>query len=278
MERVFLQDVTKPTNDFLKNYFLSKDCLFSFHTLNPDQIGFAQIQIGGASGNLLYAFSDKIENYSLLIEDLCTTAGELGKTHILANVPGESEQFALLKRNGFISYSRQALWKISSLPSQDNGRTTWNMADNTDQTAIRSFYSKYISPLEISLQTWSFADTFHLIQQDHSGGIQGIARVRFYMDRAVVLPMLDIQTEDLSPWLTSLLGELSRHFSTIFVREPLRQDIYHDFLKEHAQVILPENHWLVRNLVNVSKVRELQPAEFRDERGIPRPTTPFTKS
>jgi len=278
MERVFLRDVTKPSNDFLKNCFLSKDCLQSFHTLHPDQLGFAQIQIGGTSGNLLYAFSEKAESFSLLIEALCTTAGELGKAHILANVPGESEQFALLKRNGFTSYSQQVLWKINSLPFPNNDSIIWNFEDNEDQSAIRSFYSKHVSPLEASLQTWSFADTFHLIQQDHSGSVRGVARVRFYMDRVVVLPMLDVQHENPVPWLTSLLGELSRYFSAIFVREPVRQEMYHDFLVEHAQVSLSENHWLVRNLVNVSKVRELQPAEFRDERGIPRPSTPFTKS
>ncbi len=278
MERVFLHNVVNPSGDFLKNCFLTRDCSLSLHTLNPDWEGFAQLQIGRASGNLLYASSMQDENFPMLIEDLCVTTGEMGKAHILANVPAESDQFNLLKRSGFSSYSQQALWKMKHSQPVDKSNIEWRFEDSQDQPVIRFFYTKNISPLETSFQTWSFADTFHLIQQDHSQKICAVARVRFYMDRAVVLPMLDIQQGDPAPWLDSLFSELSQFFSTIFVRVPVRHDVYHKFLSERAQIILPENHWLVRNLVNLSKVWELQSSEFRDERSIPRPTTPCTKS
>jgi hypothetical protein len=278
MERVFLRNIVNPSGDFLKNCFLTKDCSLSLHTLNPEQVGFAQLQVGGASGNLLYACSCEEGDFPLLIEDLCVTIGELGKTHLLANVPAESDQLNLLQRNGFSTYSKHTLWEMDFCPPAGEGNFEWRSEINQDRSVIRSFYAKHISPLEASLQTWSFADTFHLILQDRFQRICGVARVRFYLDRAVVLPMLDNQQDDPAPWLYALFSQLSQSFSTLFVREPVRQDGCHPFLTEHARVILAKNHWLVRNLVNLSEVRELQPSEFRDERSIPRPTTPCTKN
>jgi len=278
MERVFLHNVVNPSGDFLKNCFLTKDCSLSLHTLNPERVGFAQLQVGSVSGNLLYAFSCSEDDFPLLVEDLCIAMGELGKTHLLANVPAESDQVNLLRRNGFSVYSQQTLWEMNSCPSAVKEEFRWRSESNQDRSVIRSFYAKHISPLEASLQTWSFADTFHLILQDRFQKTWGVARVRFYLDRAVVLPMLESQQDDPDPWLNALFHELARSFSTIYVREPGRQDGCHPFLTEHARVILPKNYWLVRNLVNLSEVRELQPSEFRDERSIPRPTTPCTKS
>lgn len=278
MERVFLRDIVNPSGDFLKNCFLTQDCSLSLHTLDPERVGFAQLQVGGVSGNLLYACSCKEDDFPLLVEDLCITMGELGKAHLLANVPAESDQLNLLRRNGFSTYSQQTLWKMDSCPPAVEGKFEWRSEIDRDRSVIRSFYAKHISVLETSLQTWSFADTFHLILQDHLQKTCGVARVRFYLDRAVVLPMLDCQQDDPAPWLNALFHELARSFTTIFVREPVRQDGCHPFLAEHARVILPKNLWLVRNLASLSEVRELQPSDFRDERSIPRPTTPCTKS
>lgn len=278
MERVFLHDVVNPSGDFLKNCFLTKDCSLSLHTLNPERVGFAQLQVGSVSGNLLYAFSCREDDFPLLVEDLCITMGELGKAHLLANVPAESDQLNLLRRNGFSAYSQQTLWEMESCPPAEEGKIEWRSEIDQDRSVIRSFYAKHISPFEASLQTWSFADTFHLILQDHFQNTCGVARVRFYLDRAVVLPMLDCQQDDPAPWLNALFHELARSFSTIFVREPARHAGCHPFLTDHARIILPKNYWLVRNLANLCEVRELQPSEFREERSIPRPTTPCTKS
>jgi hypothetical protein len=277
MERIFLRGVTNPSYDFLKNCFFSKDGTYSYRIQNTAGPEFAQLQYGGNSANLLYGFSAQAFHSSDLIEALCQVAGEAGKFHLLANVPGGTDQVAYLKSNGFRTYSVQSIWKVNHFPREKHSAVQWCFEKDEDRSAISSYYSRHFSPLEVSLQSWNFPDVFHLILHDQSSRIRGITRVRFFANRAVLLPMLDTDCEDPGQTISALLHDCSRYFSIIFIRELANHPFSKESLGKDAEICLFENHSMARNLATLNPIKNFQPADFFDDKGIAKPSTPFSR-
>jgi len=277
-ERFFLRDVTNPVFDFIKNSIFPKDCSLSFRVNNTHNQEYTQVQYGGNSAILLYGFSTQQEQPCDLFEALSYEAGSAGKFHLLANVPLDSEQHDLLKSNGFHTYTVQSLWQVNDFSHPAPHDDLWTFSKDEHQSLISSFYTRFISPLESSLQSWNFADVFHLVLQDHTLQSKGIARVRFFADRAVVLPMLDCDRALQFEYLTSLLAEISKFFNTILIREAIHHPLDTSFLNTHARIIQHENHFMVRNLAILNPVKNFQATDFLEDRGIPKPTTPFSHS
>ncbi|MHB8806029.1 MAG: hypothetical protein ACYC59_00440 [Anaerolineaceae bacterium] len=278
MERFFLRGVEDPSHDFLKNCYFSKDDISSFRVQDADHTEFAQMQYGGNSAALFYDIPFQSSNSSKLMEALCQIAGEAGKFHLLANVPADGDQWQYLKMNGFRTYSIQTIYKMNPLPFIKSSSVQWCFETDEDRDSIASFYSRFLSPLEASIQSWNFPDIFHLILHDHSACIRGITRVRFFANRAVLLPMLDANCSDPEQHLAALLHDCSRYFSTIFLREFTNRPFNKEIFGNAAEVCLLENHFMVRNLASFNTVKNFQLAEYLDDKGIAKPSTPFSHS
>ncbi|MGV8026081.1 MAG: hypothetical protein AB2L18_05955 [Anaerolineaceae bacterium] len=267
-----------PSQDFLKNCFFSKDGISSFRVQGTDDLEFAQMQYGGNSAALFYGIPSQASNSSKLLEALCQIAGETGKFHLLANVPAESCQWQYLKTNGFRTYSIQTFYKIDHLPQMKSPSAQWRFETDEDRNTTASFYSRFFSPLEASIQSWNFPDVFHLILHDSSAYVRGIARVRFFTNRAVLLPMLEVDCRDPEQHIAALLQECSKYFSTIFIREFTTHPFHKDFFGKVAEICLFENHSMVRNLASCNTIKNFQLAEVLDDKGIAKPSTPFSHS
>jgi len=278
MERFFLRGVEDPSHDFLKNCFFSKDDISSFRIQDVDHPEFAQIQYGGNSAALFYGIPLQESTSSKLIEALCQLAGEAGKFHLLANVPADSDQWQYLKANGFRTYSVQSIYQIDTPPSSKSSSVQWCFETDEDRNSIASFYSRFLSPLEVSIQSWNFPDVFHLILRDSSACILGITRIRFYANRAVLLPMLDTNCSDIEQHMAALFHDCSQYFSLLFLREFTDRPFNKEILGVDAECCVFENHSMVRNLASFNTLKNFQPAEYLDDKGIAKPSTPFSHS
>ena len=237
------------------------------------------MQFGGNSAQLLYILSELTEISSSPVEALCTTIGEAGKAHLLANVPKESEQYSYLRANHFQTYSVQSLWKVKAKHhSLLETKYEWELEKEEDRSIIRFFYTRFISPLEASIRTWNFSDTFHFLLWDANRSPLGIARVRFYPDRAVIMPIFDNTFSQVDSALTALFMEISQYFSTFFIRIPTSASDCHVFLQKYADLVLPEDHFMVRNLAAVNAIKNFHPTELMDDKSIAKPTTPFSRN
>lgn len=280
MERIFLRGIQDPARDFLKNCFLSKESIFSYRAQEDGAPAFAQLQFGERSAVFLYYISLPGTSPANSIESLCRIAGEAGKAHLLANAPMHSEQWQFLHAMGFHTYSVQNIWQVNDLPAARAFSGQWCIEKDQDRSAITSYYSHFLSPLELAFQTWNFPDIFHLILHDHSACVRGVARIRFFVDRAVILPMLDLRENDEGEddCMIALLKECSRYFSKLFIRESTRHPINTNFFAKREEACLTEDHFMVRNLVAMNAIRNYQPLELLDEKGVAKPTTPFSHS
>lgn len=277
-ERFFLRAVANPAFDFIRGASSPKDCSLSFRIQNAGRQEYAQVQYGGNSAILSYGFSCQPELPQHLFDAISHTAGIAGKCHLLANIARDSDLYALLKSNGFRTYSVQALWQLDQVPHFAVGSESWGYAKDEHQSLIASFYSRFISPLESSLQSWNFADVFHLVLHDPSKQCSGVARIRFFADRAVVMPMLDGDRSQQPELLIALLAEVGRIFNTVLIREPIHHPLEPSVLSEYAHFLSKEDHFMVRNLAALNPVKKFQTADFLEDRGIAKPSTPFSHS
>lgn len=277
-ERSFLRADANPAFDFIRSASSSKDCSFSFRIQNAGEQEYAQVQYGSNSAALSYGFSCQHELPHDLFDALSHETGAAGKCHLLANVPADSKQYTLLKSNSFHTYSVQSLWQLDRIPQPVAAGECWEYAKDEHQSLISSFYTRFISPLESSLQSWNFANVFHLVLHDPSNPVSGVARIRFFADRAVVMPMLEGDHSRQPESLIALLAEVGRIFNTVLIRESAYHPLDASLLDEYAHPLSREDHFLVRNLGVLNPVKNFQKAEFLEERGIPKPSTPFSHS
>ena len=276
-ERIFLRGVTNPAYDFIKNSVFSKDCTLSYRLEDAENIEFSQIQIGGNSANFLYGIFPNLAFYCDLVEALCKDIGKMGKYHLLANVPADSDEFSFLKANGFHTYSVQSIRKTLPFNQAGTASHQWAYAQEEDLRSVISFYTRCISPFEASIQSWNFSDTFHLILRATSNEIAGVARVRYFANRAVILPLIDSKLVEFHQSLIALMVEMADIFSTIYIREPANFPLDKTFLENHTEACVQEDHYMLRNLVIFNPLKNYQPADLFEERSIPKPTTPYSR-
>lgn len=278
MERFFLRDVKNPRLDFLQNCFLSRDGIFSYFVQEKNESEFAQLQYGGKSAALLYAIPSPDILSTKLIEGLCQVTAGYGKFHFLANTPADGAAWKFLKANGFRTISVYNLWQVDPFVSTMPKSPQWFFEKAEEHGDIASFYTRLLSPLEASLQSWDFPDVFHLVLHDTASCIRGVARVRYFANRAVLLPLFDCSADETGQYLAALLNDCSKYFSTLFIRELSNHPFSSGTLGEKAKLCLAESHCMARNLAALNSVKEYQPAELLDEKSIAKPSTPFTRS
>ncbi len=278
MERVSLKASDKPVEDFLRTSFFSRDDTFTYRVHGTDTMGFIQIQLGSRAAALTYSIAEQDSGFSMLVEALCQVAGEAGRFHLLANVPADSDQWHNLKANGFHTCSVQTIWQINTFPSDKASQSLWSFETEEDRSTITDFYSQFLSPLEVSLQSWKFPDVFHLVYHDPSGSIGGIARILFFADRALLFPMLGAQCKDPERCITSLIQDCSKYFTNLFLSESTAHPLPGNALGVNAQMLVSENHRMVRNLATPSTVNNFHPADLLKENGVAKPSTPCSHS
>ena len=278
MERVALRSAEKPAVDFIKTGLFSRDGTFSYQVHGTNETGFVQIQLGSRAAALTYSIAEQDSEFSMLVEALCRITGKAGRFHLLANAPAQSEQWHLLKANGFHTCTVQTIWRINTTPSNKTFQSLWSFETEEDQNKITAFYSQFFSPLERSLHSWKFPDIFHLVYHDPSGSIGGIARVLSFADRALLFPMLDAQCKDPERCITSLIQDCSKYFSILFVGESTAHPLSESVLGANAEMLVSENHRMVRNLAANAVVNDFHPADLLKENGIAKPSTPFSHS
>jgi hypothetical protein len=275
-ERFFLRAVANPAFDFIRGASSPKDCSLSFRIQNAGRQEYAQVQYGSNSAALSYGFSCQRDLPHNLFDAISYETGSAGKCHLLANAPAGSDQYALLRSNAFHTYSVQKLWRLDHIPQLSSTGATWNYAKEEHQSLVSSFYSHFISPMENSLQSWNFSDVFHLVLQTPGVQGSGVARIRYFADRAVVTPMLENNLPHQHELLIALLLEVGKLFNTVLIREPTHRPLDAAFLNEYAQLLSGEDHFMVRNLAVLNPAKDFQKADFLEERGIAKPSTPFS--
>jgi hypothetical protein len=191
-ERSFLRAVTNPIFDFIKSTSSSKDCSFSFRIQNGEEQEYAQVQYGSNSAALSYGFSCRRDLPHNLFDAISYETGSAGKCHLLANAPAGSDQYALLRSNAFHTYSVQKLWRLDHIPQLSS---TGNLDYAKESTRVLSppsipilfLHGKFTAKLEF------FRRVPSCFTNSRRAG-SGVARIRYFADRAVVTPMLKQST------------------------------------------------------------------------------------
>lgn len=84
---------------------------------------------------------------SALLDYLVAISGERGALRLLADVDERSEAFEVLRRDGFSTFSRQRIWCLDSIPTQDQEQDIWRNARSGDLQAIHNLCSNLVPAL-----------------------------------------------------------------------------------------------------------------------------------
>ncbi|KAA3646483.1 MAG: hypothetical protein DWQ07_09730 [Chloroflexi bacterium] len=82
-----------------------------------------------------------------LLENLVQRVGERQARSLVAEVEESTYTFEALRKAGFSIYSRQRIWKITSVPKMDRGETPWRRPKSEDEFAIHALYNNLVPAL-----------------------------------------------------------------------------------------------------------------------------------
>ena len=99
-----------------------------------------------------------------LLDDLAARAGEMGATHLLAEVQDTDPVLETVRRSGFSIYGWETIWKLpAKVPANKKDTQNWEMMTSIDEPAVRSLYQTLVPPLVQSAEPYSGADVRRLV-------------------------------------------------------------------------------------------------------------------
>jgi len=80
-----------------------------------------------------------------LLDHLARVAGERGAHNLLAEVSEISPVYEVLRRNGFVIYTRQRVWELK--PAENDGPGLWRQVSETDEHDVHYLYHSLVPVL-----------------------------------------------------------------------------------------------------------------------------------
>jgi hypothetical protein len=213
-----------------------------------------------------------------LVENLSFEAGLRGSKYLLSSALLDSEEFILLRRQGFCIYGWEQYWQVNSaalavLP--ENG-THWRRATSIDQHDILRFQRNHLTPTQravVPLADEVLPD-FILIE---NGSIQGTANVSFTSRCGVIRFLLDTRIVNPQECMRELTAIQPSSHNNWYIQQQAGQEWLEEHLRGLAQLALPRRELLVKYFVIREKV-PLSILNHATENGHPDPVAPYIHS
>ncbi len=213
-----------------------------------------------------------------LVENLAFEAGLRGSLFLLAGAVLDSEEFTLLRRQGFCTYGWEQYWRIdtSLLPTSPLNNTHWRRTNAIDQHDILQFQRHHLAPAlraVIPLADEVLPDHMLLID----GNIQGIASLKFSSNRAAMNVLLDPRILNPQTYLQELIALQADHHTVWYIQQLTGQDWIEAHLQSLARPVLARRELLVKYFA----IREKLPLGILNhsaEKSHPDPVAPYAHS
>lgn len=215
---------------------------------------------------------------SSLVDNLTFEAGLRGSIFLLASALLDSEEFSLLRHQGFCTYGWEKFWQVdtSRLPAAPRKSTHWRSASDGDQHDILQFQRHHLAPALRAVTPLAdeiLPDNILVID----GSIQGIAAIVFSSSRAVMQILLDPRILNPQIFLRELIAMHADHYTTWYIRQISGQDWMEEHLHNLAQPVLARRELLVKHFA----IREKLPLGILNhsaENSHPDPVAPYIHS
>jgi hypothetical protein len=213
-----------------------------------------------------------------LVENLAFEAGLRGSIFLLASALLDSEEFQLLRHQGFCTYGWEKFWQVdaSLLPAVPQKSAHWRSATSSDQHEILQFQRRHLAPALRAVTPLAdevLPDNILVVD----GVIQGIATIVFSSSRAVMQILLDPRIINPQPYMQELIDMHADHYTAWYIRQLAGQDWMEEHLQSLAQPVLARRELLVKHFA----IREKLPLGILNhstENSHPDPIAPYIHS
>lgn len=246
------------------------------HSFSP--LAFGQVEFNSARARLNWLLPctlDQPDALADLLENLSFETGLRGSLFLLAGAQLDSQEFILLRQQGFCTYGWEKFWRVDPerLPGALPNGMHWRQTRPGDQHDILKFQRHFYAPAMRAVLP--LADE---ILPDYTlyidGLLQGIAAIRYSSTQAVMRLLLDPRISNPQELIGELLAIQAARHSDWFIQELSGQD----WLEEHMQNLAQPASARQELLVKYFAVREKLPLgilNHSSENGHPDPVTPY---
>jgi len=217
-----------------------------------------------------------------LLENLVVQAGEWGAANVLAAVNEDETVFTSLRRVGFAVYSRQEVWRVPAIPSNETVQNgyEWDEATPLDGDPVLRLYHSLLPPLvQRAEESFSFCPKGLVVRSEDQ--VLAYAQVTSGAHGICLLPLFHPQVVD----IRSLLVDLTFKLKSI-VLSPLERPIYclvrsyqaglSGILEDLGAEKLGEQALLVKHLA-IRHRKAVQEMQFSSIDRRARPTSPLVR-
>ena len=130
-----------------------------------------------------------------LLEALTKEAGTWDAKQVTAEMSPEAVYFSEFRRAGFVVYSKQRIYKLTSSMAFESGLTThWQTWTSDDIPAVRSLHQMLVPPLIQSIEPLTRLETLGLVYYDERGELQAFADLVYGPIGVWVIPFVPPQS------------------------------------------------------------------------------------
>ncbi len=250
----------------------------SVRSRNFSPLAFGQVEYTSSRARLNWLLPCAMEASDALadlVENLAFETGLRGSLFLLAGAQLDSQEFILLRRQGFCTYGWEKYWRVDPerLPTALPNGTHWRRTRPGDQHDILKFQRHFYAPAMRAVLP--LADE---VMPDYTlyidGLLQGIASIRYSSNRAVMRLLLDPRISNPEEPIEELLAIEAAGHSDWFIQELSGQD----WLEDHLQSLALPASARRELLVKYFAVREKLPfgiLNHSSENGHPDPVAPY---
>ncbi len=237
-------------------------------------------QPGSRSANfsfLLPDFTSGGEKLDVLVEYLCTQAGEMGALNILTEIEESHALFSLLRAVGFSVISWESIWQLPQQWTESNSSVNWLVPSPTDENSIRSLFQTLVPPLVQNATPYTNGHTRRVIYKNNCD-ILAYVEIQEGSQGIFLTPVIHPSVEN----VPALLGGLSRYFQSPGRPVYLQVRSYQAWLSEALQRVQAESSprfaLLVKHLAvgNHNLVKQAQ--RVRADARQAEPTSPIVQT
>jgi len=227
---------------------------------------------------LLLCHSGEKSVLSDLVENLSFESGLRGSKYLLASAALDSEEFSLLRHQGFSIYGWENYWRVdvARLPATLQNGTRWRRAVSRDQHDILQFQRHFIAPAMRSVTPLADEILPDFIFMDDND-LLGTAKVNFSGNRSVVHFLFDPRIQNPQEVMRELIILQAPQYTDWYIRQQTGQDWLEEHLHCLAQPELERRELLVKHFA----IREKLPVGILNhttDNSHPDPITPYVHS
>jgi hypothetical protein len=227
---------------------------------------------------LLPCRGNQTDTFLNLLENLSFEAGLRGSKFLLASADSDSEEFILLRRQGFCTYGWERYWRVdsSAIPVSLKGKLHWRRSKPQDQHDILLFQRSHLSHTVRAV--YPLADEFlpeFIVKKDEA--ILGLADANFNGNRGLISYFLDSRIYNPLELMRELVAIQAEKHTEWYIHQQTGQD----WLEEHLQALAQPAFARTELLVKHFTVREKLPVGILNhstENSHPDPIAPYIHS